>query len=119
MHRPPTRLAFSGPLKEMTRRPHSATLITSLPQPQLCYMRSPGQTSRREARHIVRKARVQPPASSGVIQAQIAPSLSAPVSSRIIRRHFDERHLGSRRPLRVLPLTPTHRCLRLEWCRSR
>ncbi|GFT47913.1 HTH_Tnp_Tc3_2 domain-containing protein [Trichonephila clavipes] len=80
---------------------------------------SPGQTSRREARHIVRKARVQPPASSGVIQAQIAPSLSAPVSSRIIRRHFDERHLGSRRPLRVLPLTPTHRCLRLEWCRSR
>ncbi|GFV13357.1 transposable element Tcb1 transposase [Trichonephila clavipes] len=29
------------------------------------------------------------------------------------------RHLGSRCPLRVLPLTPTHRRLRLEWCRAR
>ncbi|GFS81268.1 transposable element Tcb1 transposase [Trichonephila clavipes] len=30
-----------------------------------------------------------------------------------------ERHLGSRRPLRVLPLTSTHRRLRLEWCHAR
>ncbi|GFT02106.1 transposable element Tcb2 transposase [Trichonephila clavipes] len=30
-----------------------------------------------------------------------------------------EGHLGSRRPLRVLPLTPTHRRLHLEWCRAR
>ncbi|GFS63109.1 transposable element Tcb1 transposase [Trichonephila clavipes] len=30
-----------------------------------------------------------------------------------------ERHLGSRRPLRVLPLTPTHRRLCLEWCLAR
>ncbi|GFU49052.1 transposable element Tcb2 transposase [Trichonephila clavipes] len=30
-----------------------------------------------------------------------------------------EGHLGSRRPLRVLPLTPTHRRLRLEWCHAR
>ncbi|GFS92869.1 transposable element Tc1 transposase [Trichonephila clavipes] len=29
-----------------------------------------------------------------------------------------EGHLGSRRQLRVLPLTPTHRHLRLEWCRT-
>ncbi|GFX33148.1 uncharacterized protein TNCV_5043151 [Trichonephila clavipes] len=28
-------------------------------------------------------------------------------------------HLGSRHPLRVLLLTPTHQRLRLEWCRSR
>ncbi|GFV89896.1 transposable element Tcb2 transposase [Trichonephila clavipes] len=26
--------------------------------------------------------------------------------------------MGSRNPLRVLPLTPTHRRLRLEWCRA-
>ncbi|GFU82629.1 transposable element Tcb2 transposase [Trichonephila clavipes] len=30
-----------------------------------------------------------------------------------------EGHLGSRRPLRVLLLTATHRCFRLEWCRAR
>ncbi|GFW21164.1 transposable element Tcb2 transposase [Trichonephila clavipes] len=33
--------------------------------------------------------------------------------------HLTERHLGSRRPLRVLFLTPTHRHLLLEWCRAR
>ncbi|GFV12070.1 transposable element Tcb1 transposase [Trichonephila clavipes] len=33
--------------------------------------------------------------------------------------HLAEGHLGSRRPLRLLPLTPTHRRLRLEWCRAR
>ncbi|GFV25861.1 transposable element Tcb2 transposase [Trichonephila clavipes] len=41
------------------------------------------------------------------------------VSSRTIRRHLAERHLGSPRPLRGLPLTPTHRRLRLEWCSAR
>ncbi|GFT64277.1 uncharacterized protein TNCV_5134361 [Trichonephila clavipes] len=30
-----------------------------------------------------------------------------------------EGHLGSRRPLRVLPLTFIHRRLRLEWCHAR
>ncbi|GFW79328.1 transposable element Tcb2 transposase [Trichonephila clavipes] len=38
-----------------------------------------------------------------------------PVSSR----HLAEGHLESRRPLRGLPLTPTHRRLRLEWCHAR
>ncbi|GFW41975.1 transposable element Tcb1 transposase [Trichonephila clavipes] len=42
-----------------------------------------------------------------------------PVSSQTIRRHLAEGHLGSRSPLRVLPLTPTHRRLRLERCRTR
>ncbi|GFX11272.1 transposable element Tcb2 transposase [Trichonephila clavipes] len=39
-----------------------------------------GQTSRREDRHIVRNACVQPTAASAAIQAQVAPSLRAPVS---------------------------------------
>ncbi|GFW73654.1 transposable element Tcb2 transposase [Trichonephila clavipes] len=59
----------------------------------------PRQTSRREDGHIVRNACVQPTASSAAIQAQVAPSLGAPVSSRTIRRCLDEEHLGSRRPL--------------------
>ncbi|GFS89262.1 transposable element Tcb2 transposase [Trichonephila clavipes] len=42
-----------------------------------------------------------------------------PVSSRTTRRHLVEGHLGSRRPLRVLPLTPTHQRHRLEWCPAR
>ncbi|PRD26293.1 UNVERIFIED_CONTAM: tc1a [Trichonephila clavipes] len=79
----------------------------------------PQQTSRREAHHIVRNASVQPTASLAIIQARVAPSLEAPVSSRTIRRRLAEGHLGSQRPLRVQPLTPTHRCLRLEWCHAR
>ncbi|GFY35123.1 transposable element Tcb2 transposase [Trichonephila clavipes] len=89
----------------------------------MSFTRIPGsgrhqQISRREDHHIVRNARVQPTASSAAIQTQVAPSLGTPVSSRTIRRHLAEGHLGSRRPLRVLLLTPTHRRLRLEWCRA-
>ncbi|GFV80831.1 transposable element Tcb2 transposase [Trichonephila clavipes] len=51
--------------------------------------------------------------------AQVAPSLGTPASSRTIRGRLDEGHLGSRCPLRVPPLTPTHQRLRLEWCRAR
>ncbi|GFX21216.1 HTH_Tnp_Tc3_2 domain-containing protein [Trichonephila clavipes] len=55
----------------------------------------PRQTSRREDHHIVRNASVQPTASSAAIQAQVVPSLGAPVSSQTIRRRLAERHLGS------------------------
>ncbi|GFV40904.1 transposable element Tcb2 transposase [Trichonephila clavipes] len=78
----------------------------------------PQQTSRRD-HHIVRNARVQPTASSAAIQAQVAPSLGTPVYSRAIRKRLAKGHLGSWRPKRVLPLTPTLRRLRLEWCRAR
>ncbi|GFU89864.1 transposable element Tcb2 transposase [Trichonephila clavipes] len=60
----------------------------------------PRHTSRRENRHIVRNA-----ASSAAIQAQVAPLLGAPVSSRTIRRRMAEGLLGSQRHLIVLPLT--------------
>ncbi|GFW00140.1 transposable element Tcb2 transposase [Trichonephila clavipes] len=73
----------------------------------------PQQTSRREDRHIVRNARVQPTASSATIQVLVAPTLGPPVSSHTIRRHLAEGHLSSWCPIRVLPLTPTHRRLRL------
>ncbi|GFT33274.1 HTH_Tnp_Tc3_2 domain-containing protein [Trichonephila clavipes] len=74
----------------------------------------PRQTSHREDHHFVRNARVQPIASSAAIQAQVAPLLGDPVSSRTIRRLLAEGHLGSRCPLRVLQLTPADRRLRLE-----
>ncbi|GFV33008.1 transposable element Tcb2 transposase [Trichonephila clavipes] len=66
------------------------------------------QTSHRENHNIIRYAHVQSIASSITIQAHVSPSLGSPVSSSTIRRHLAEGHLGSRRPLRVLPLTPTH-----------
>ncbi|GFX87907.1 transposable element Tcb2 transposase [Trichonephila clavipes] len=46
-------------------------------------------------------------------------TIEAEVSSRTIRRRLAEGHLRSRRPLRVLPLTPAHQRLRLKWCRAR
>ncbi|GFT09663.1 transposable element Tcb2 transposase [Trichonephila clavipes] len=78
----------------------------------------PLQSSRREDRHIVGNARVQTIASSAAIQAQVASSLGAPVSSRTIRMRLAEGHLGSRRLLRVLPLMPNRQRLRLELCRA-
>ncbi|GFU54982.1 DUF4371 domain-containing protein [Trichonephila clavipes] len=59
----------------------------------------------------------KPTASSAALQAQVAPSLGDAVYPQTIRRRLAEGHLGSRHPLplRVLPLTPTHRRLRLEW----
>ncbi|GFS87823.1 transposable element Tcb2 transposase [Trichonephila clavipes] len=86
--------------KSFTRRPGSGR---------------PRHTSRREDRPIVRNSRVQPTASSATIQAHIILSIGTIVSSRTIRRCLAEGHLVSRCPLRVLPLMPTHRCLRLEW----
>ncbi|GFT29719.1 transposable element Tcb2 transposase [Trichonephila clavipes] len=81
-------------------------------------MMEAGWSTRRVACQLGRSDCV-PTASSAAIQAQVAPSLRAPVYSRTMRRRLAEGHLGSRRQLRVLPLTPTHRRLRLDWCRAR
>ncbi|GFW38389.1 transposable element Tcb2 transposase [Trichonephila clavipes] len=51
-----------------------------------------------------------------VAEKTIPPSLGSPVSFRTIRKRQAEGHLLSRSPLCVLPLMPTHRRLRLEWC---
>ncbi|GFX40106.1 transposable element Tcb2 transposase [Trichonephila clavipes] len=79
----------------------------------------PRQTSRREDRHIIRNVHVQPTVSSVAIQAQVAPSLEAPVSYRTKRKRLAERYLGYRYQLRALHLTPIHLHLYLEWCHAR
>ncbi|GFW34507.1 transposable element Tcb2 transposase [Trichonephila clavipes] len=76
----------------------------------------PRLTSRREDSHIVRNARVQPTASSAGTSTPFTRSPSVFSNNRKVP---GERHLGSRRPLRVLPLTPPHQRLRLEWCHAR
>ncbi|GFW20815.1 transposable element Tcb2 transposase [Trichonephila clavipes] len=55
----------------------------------------PLKTSRREDHHIVRNPRVQPTASSAAIQAQVAASLGAPVSSQTIRSDKSRFNLSS------------------------
>ncbi|GFW80551.1 HTH_Tnp_Tc3_2 domain-containing protein [Trichonephila clavipes] len=81
-------------------------------------MNEAGWSARRVARQFGRSDCV-PTASSAAFQAQVALSLGVPESSRTIRRRLAEGHLGLRRTLRVLSLMPTHRRLRLEWCRAR
>ncbi|GFW70925.1 transposable element Tcb2 transposase [Trichonephila clavipes] len=78
----------------------------------------PRQTSRREQHNIVRNSGVQPTASSAAIQTQVEPSLVTPVSFRTLLKRLAG-HLGPRRSLLLLPLTPSHRRVRLEWCRAR
>ena len=77
------------------------------------------QTTRREDRLIARQARTTPTASSSSIHAAVAGALRNRVSTRTISRRLVEGGLVSRRPLRVLPLTATHRRLLLQWCRER
>ncbi|GFV71913.1 transposable element Tcb2 transposase [Trichonephila clavipes] len=86
---------------------------------EMSFTRRPGSgrprhTSRREYHHIVRNAHVQTTDSSAALQAHVAPSLGFPVLSRSIQRRLAEGHFGPLRLLRVLPLRPTHRPLRME-----
>ncbi|GFY27032.1 transposable element Tcb2 transposase [Trichonephila clavipes] len=88
------------------------------------FTRRPGsgrtcQNSHREDHHIVRNIRIQPTASSATIQTHLASLLGTHVSSRTIRWRLAEGHLGSRRQLRVLSLTPTHRHHHLGWYHAR
>ncbi|GFU17533.1 transposable element Tcb2 transposase [Trichonephila clavipes] len=78
---------------------------------EISFTRRPGsgrprQISRREDRHIIRNAHVQPTASSAALQPQVAPPLDrGPGCVRTICRRRAEGHLASRCQLRVLPLT--------------
>ncbi|GFW67853.1 transposable element Tcb2 transposase [Trichonephila clavipes] len=49
------------------------------------------------------------------VLTQTAPSLGSPVSSRNIAVCLTEGLLESRRPLRVLPISPTYQRYHLEW----
>ncbi|GFW24122.1 transposable element Tcb2 transposase [Trichonephila clavipes] len=79
----------------------------------------PRQTSSREDHCIIRNACVQPTASSAAIQVHVNTFTRRPC---VFSNHTNVpgcRTLGIAVPLRVLPLTPTHRRLRLEWCCAR
>ncbi|GFX94781.1 HTH_Tnp_Tc3_2 domain-containing protein [Trichonephila clavipes] len=88
------------------RRQHEQ--LSQFERGRIIGMMESGWSARRFARQLDRSG-CAPTASSAAIQAQVAPSLGAPVSSRTIRRRLAEGHLGSRRSMRVLPLTPAYR----------
>ncbi|GFU72254.1 hypothetical protein TNCV_370091 [Trichonephila clavipes] len=64
-----------------------------------------GWSARRVARQLSSSDCVTT-TSSTAIQVQVALSFGGPVSSLTTRRRLIKGHLGSRRPLGVLPLTP-------------
>ncbi|GFX26723.1 HTH_Tnp_Tc3_2 domain-containing protein [Trichonephila clavipes] len=73
------------------------------------------KTTRRENRRIVRQALVDPTVTRSTIRADVGVA----IVSHTISRRLAEANLKSKRPFRVLPLTPEHRQLRLQWCQAR
>ncbi|GFV00230.1 transposable element Tc1 transposase [Trichonephila clavipes] len=73
------------------------------------------KTTRREDRRIVRQALVDPTVTRSTIRADVGVA----IVPQTISRHLAEANLKSKRPFRVLPLTPEHRQLRLQWCQAR
>ncbi|GFU78831.1 transposable element Tc1 transposase [Trichonephila clavipes] len=73
------------------------------------------KTTRREDRRIVRKALVDPTVTRSTIRTDVVVA----IVPQTISRHLAEANLKSKRPFRVLPLTPEHRQLRLQWRQAR
>ncbi|GFW31618.1 transposable element Tc1 transposase [Trichonephila clavipes] len=68
------------------------------------------KTSRREDRRIVRQELVDPTVTRSTIPADVGVAIVPQTMSR----HLAEANLKSKRPFRILPLTPEHRQLRLQ-----
>ncbi|GFU61717.1 transposable element Tcb1 transposase [Trichonephila clavipes] len=73
------------------------------------------KTTRREDRRNVRQALVDPTVTHSTIRADVG----VVFVPQTISRHLAEANLKSKRPFRVLPSTPEHRQLRLQWCQAR
>ncbi|GFU05511.1 transposable element Tc1 transposase [Trichonephila clavipes] len=73
------------------------------------------KTTRREDRRIVRQALVDPTVTRSTIRADVGIA----IVPQTISRHLAEANLQSKRSFRVLPLTPEHQQLRLQWFQAR
>ncbi|GFV17407.1 transposable element Tcb2 transposase [Trichonephila clavipes] len=73
------------------------------------------KTTRREDRRIVRQELVDPTVTRSTIQRDV----DVVIIPQTISRHIAEANLKSKCHFRVLPLTPEHRQLRLQWCQAR
>ncbi|GFS74612.1 HTH_Tnp_Tc3_2 domain-containing protein [Trichonephila clavipes] len=73
------------------------------------------KTTRREDRRIVWQALVDPTVTRSTIRADVGVA----IVPQTISGDLAEANLKSKRPFRVLPLTPEHRQLRVQWCQAR
>ncbi|GFU91348.1 transposable element Tc1 transposase [Trichonephila clavipes] len=73
------------------------------------------KTTRRKDQRIVRQALVDLTVTRSTIRANVGVA----IVPQTISRHLAEANLKSKRPFRVLPLTPEHRQLHLQWCQAR
>ncbi|GFW19508.1 transposable element Tc1 transposase [Trichonephila clavipes] len=73
------------------------------------------KTTRRDDRRIVRQALVDPTVTRSTIRTDVGVA----IVPQTISRHRAEANLKSKRPFRVLILTPEHWELRLQWCQAR
>ncbi|UYV74981.1 Transposase, partial [Cordylochernes scorpioides] len=76
-------------------------------------------TSARVDRRILRQAVAAPQATCTAILQHVQDTLDHSISTRTISRRLVANGLHSCRPLRRLPLTPSNRRQRLEWCLAR
>ncbi|GFV11992.1 transposable element Tc1 transposase [Trichonephila clavipes] len=73
------------------------------------------KTTRREDQRIVQQALMDPTVTRSTIRADVGVA----TVPQTICRHFADANLKSKRPFRVLSLTPKHRQLRLQCCHAR
>ncbi|GFV32181.1 transposable element Tc1 transposase [Trichonephila clavipes] len=73
------------------------------------------KTTRTEYRRIMRQALVDPTVTCSTMRADVG----VVIVPQTISRHLAEANLKSKRPFRVLLLTPEHRQLRLQGCQAR
>ncbi|GBM69406.1 hypothetical protein AVEN_158714-1 [Araneus ventricosus] len=70
---------------------------------------------RRRGDRIDKQALVDTTVTRSTIQSDV----EVPVVPQTISRRLAEANLQPKRPVRILPLTPKHRRLRLQWCHAR
>ncbi|GFW00940.1 uncharacterized protein TNCV_1761781 [Trichonephila clavipes] len=73
------------------------------------------QPGRPRGDRIVRQALVDPTVTRSTIREDVGVA----IVPQTISRYLAEANLKSKRPFRVLPLTPEHRQLLLQWCQAR
>ncbi|GFW15685.1 HTH_Tnp_Tc3_2 domain-containing protein [Trichonephila clavipes] len=79
------------------------------------YPRAENQPGRPRGERIVCQTHVDPTVTRSTIRADVGVA----IVPQTISRHHAEANLKSKRPFHVLPLTPEHRQLRLQWCQAR
>ncbi|GFX10108.1 transposable element Tcb2 transposase [Trichonephila clavipes] len=93
--------------------------LTDFDRGRIIGLREAGWSNRRIGRHLGRSDMVVARCVGNSGSQKVECTVAEVPSRETIRRRLTEVGLGSRRPLRRLPLTPHHRQCRLDFCRPR